>query len=162
VEIAFSIDDLGARFEYQRSGAVWSEVERNLALFKKMRDQYNNIQLQVCSTVNVFNVYYIEDLANWIDQQSFDFVYWNMMHDAPYFSIANLPLVAKKAIAERLATASVSKEHRQEFANIVDFMNNGTQDLSKAMLKEIRRVDQRRNENLAQVEPEFAQLINYE
>jgi hypothetical protein len=162
VEIAFSIDDLGRRFEYQRSGAVWIDVERNLKLFRQLRGQHTNIQLQVCSTVNVFNVYYLEDLANWIDQQGFDFVYWNMMHDAPYFSIANLPKTVKQQVTNRLCSAQVSQKHKLEFANIMDFMNNGKQDLGNQMLAEILKVDARRNESLAQAEPEFSQLIGYE
>lgn len=161
VEIAFSIDDVGARFEYQRSNAKWNEVQENISKFKELRVQHPNVQLQVCSTVNVFNVYYIEELANWIDTQEFDFVYWNMMHDAPYFSIANLPKSAKKAITNRLVTANVTRKHKQEFVNIIDFMNNGTQDLSQQMLQKIRELDSRRAENLAAVEPEFAKLIGY-
>ena len=162
VEIAFSIDDLGNRFEYQRSGAVWSDVERNIKLFKQLRNQYSNMRLQVCSTVNVFNVYYIDELANWIDQQLFDFVYWNIMHDAPYFSIVNLPKTTKTIIADKLTESQVSQRHRQEFKNIVDFMNRDGQDLSKIMLAEIRKVDLRRGENLAEIEPEFAKLVGYE
>ena len=77
VEIAFSIDDVGARFEYQRSNAVWSEVAANIARFKQLRDRYPNIRLQVCSTVNVFNVYYLEELARWNYSQGFDYIYWN-------------------------------------------------------------------------------------
>jgi hypothetical protein len=34
--------------------------------------------------------------------------------------------------------------------------------MSELMVKKIREVDQRRNENLAVIEPEFAQLIGYE
>ena len=162
VEIAFSIDDIGARFEYQRSGAKWQDVQENIVKFKNLRVLYPNIQLQVCSTVNVFNVFYIEELANWIDKQEFDFIYWNIMHDAPYFSIANLPKYAKQRITNRLITAPVSAKHKHEFVNIMDFMNNGTQDMSKRMLEEIRKIDARRNENLASVEPEFATLIGYE
>jgi MoaA/NifB/PqqE/SkfB family radical SAM enzyme len=162
VEVAFSIDDIGARFEYQRSNARWSEVQENIDRFKELRVAYPNIQLQVCSTVNVFNVYYLEDVANWIDTQEFDFVYWNMMHDAPYFSVANLPPTAKKAIVNRLITAPVSQKHKTEFANIIDFINNGKQDMSQLMLEKIRELDIRRKENLAQVEPEFATLIGYE
>ena len=161
VEIAFSIDDIGHRFEYQRSGAKWLEVQENITKFKELRKRHPNIQLQVCSTVNVFNVYYIEELANWIDQQDFDFVYWNIMHDALYFSIANLPKIAKQVITNRLVTASVSVKNKQEFVNIVDFMNNGKEDLSNLMIAEIRKVDKRRNENFAQVEPDFAELIGY-
>ena len=162
VEVAFSIDDVGARFEYQRSNAKWDEVQENINKFKELRIIYPNIQLQVCSTVNIFNVYYIEEVANWIDTQDFDFVYWNIMHDAPYFSIANLPKYAKQRITNRLITAPVSDKNKQEFVNIMDFMNNGKQDMSKKMLEKIRELDSRRNENLAVVEPEFAKLIGYE
>jgi hypothetical protein len=34
-------------------------------------------------------------------------VYWNMMHDAWYFSIATLPDTAKAAITEHLRSADV-------------------------------------------------------
>ena len=161
VEVAFSIDDIVARFEYQRSNAKWNEVQENIAKFKELRVRYPNIQLQVCSTINVFNVYYIEELANWIDQQEFDFVYWNMMHDAPYFSIANLPENVKHSVANKIISANVSAKNKQEFVKIIDFMNNGKQDMGEQMIQKIRELDIRRNENLADVEPEFAALIKY-
>ena len=47
VEIAFSIDDIAERFEYQRTNAVWSEVEHNIQRFRGLRSRCNNIQLQV-------------------------------------------------------------------------------------------------------------------
>jgi MoaA/NifB/PqqE/SkfB family radical SAM enzyme len=161
VEIAFSIDDIGTRFEYQRSNACWDEVCHNIACFKELQKRNVNIQLQVCATVNVFNVYYLEELANWIDQQSFDFVYWNIMHDAPYFSISTLPKSAKRSITDKLNNAQVSEQNQQEFIKIVDFMNNGPDSDGKLLLEKIRGLDVCRNENIAQVEPEFAQLINY-
>jgi MoaA/NifB/PqqE/SkfB family radical SAM enzyme len=162
VEIAFSIDDVGARFEYQRSGAKWDEVQHNIKLFKDMRTRLTNIQLQVCTTVNVFNVLYLETVANWIDQQQFDFVYWNIMHEAPYFSIASLPPTAKQAITDQLTTAAVSPAHKKEFVNIIDFMNNGLVDMCKQTVEKIQQVDQRRQERLSIVAPELAALIGYE
>jgi MoaA/NifB/PqqE/SkfB family radical SAM enzyme len=162
VEIAFSIDDVGTRFEYQRSNAVWTEVEANIARFKQLRDRHKNIQLQVCCTVNVFNVYYLETVANWIAEQGFDFVYWNMMHEAFYFSISTLPEPAKQGITEHLSQAQVSAKTQQEFARIIEFMNNGNS-LDGFMLRmKIADLDRKRRQNLAQVEPEFAQLINYD
>ena len=161
VEIAFSIDDLGSRFEYQRSNAVWAEVEANIARFRELRQQHANIQLQVCSTVNVFNVYYLEDLANWIDAQGFDFVYWNMMHEAYYFSISTLPEQAKQAISDHLSTAQVSELHKREFVNIMDFMNKGASLDGNILRMRIADLDRKRNQDLSTVEPEFARLINY-
>ena len=161
VEIAFSIDDLGARFEYQRSGAVWSEVEHNIDRFKQLRNLHTNIQLQVCATVNIFNVYYLEDLARWIDQQAFDFVYWNMMHEAYYFSISTLPDNAKLTIATQLQQAVVDNCTRQEFLQIIDFMNRGVSLDGNILRMKIADLDRKRNQNLSVVEPEFAKLINY-
>jgi MoaA/NifB/PqqE/SkfB family radical SAM enzyme len=162
VEIAFSIDDVGKRFEYQRSGAVWSEVETNIARFKELRNRNTNIQLQVCTTVNVFNVYYLTDVASWIDQQGFDFVYWNMMHEAYYFSISTLPDTVKQVIAEKLATSTVSPRTRQEFDNIIEFMNRGASMDGFMLRMKVADLDRKRQQNLATVEPEFAKLIAYE
>jgi MoaA/NifB/PqqE/SkfB family radical SAM enzyme len=161
VEIAFSIDDVGARFEYQRSNAIWSEVEENIARFRELRSRNTNITLQACCTVNVFNVYYLETVANWIVQQQFDFIYWNMMHDAYYFSISTLPESAKTAIAQQLKQAHVPATIQTEFNRIVDFMNAGNSLDGFILRMKVADLDRKRQQNLATVEPEFAQLIEY-
>jgi len=162
VEIAFSIDDLGARFEYQRSNAVWSEVVFNIDRFRLLRKDYPNIQLQCCSTVNVFNVRYIDQLANWIATQDFDFVYWNMMHDAWYFSIATLPESAKNDIILHLESANIPSRWREEFDRICDFMRRGASTDGFMLRMKVRDLDRKRGQNLATVEPEFAALIDYD
>ena len=162
VEIAFSIDDVGARFEYQRTNAEWDLVVANIERFRQMRSRHPNIQLQVCSTVNVFNVYYLEELAHWIDQQDFDFIYWNMMHDAYYFSISTLPSTVKSAVGARLASAKVAEHTRLEFSRIKDFMNNGVSLDGELLRLKIRDLDNKRGQSLVKIEPEFAKLIDYE
>ena len=162
VEIAFSIDDVGARFEYQRTNASWNEVQNNLQRFKEMRARNTNIQLQVCSTVNIFNVYYLEDLAQWINQQQFDFVYWNMMHEAYYFSISTLPEQAKQAVADKLRSAKVSAHDRREFDRIIDFMINGASLDGNILRMRVADLDRKRKQDLAAVQPELASLIGYE
>ena len=159
VEIAFSIDDLCERFEYQRSGASWVDVQRNIELFRQMRQEHKNIQLQCCSTVNIFNVRYIDQLAHWISVQGFDFVYWNIMHDAPYFSIAALPNLAKQAIAEHLSKARTG--YRKDFEGIVDFMMQGQSTDGAETCQQILKLDRWRDQNLADVAPELAKLLNY-
>jgi MoaA/NifB/PqqE/SkfB family radical SAM enzyme len=161
VEVAFSIDDVGARFEYQRSNAAWNQVCDNIKRFKAMRERLLNMSLQVCCTVNVFNVLYLEQVATWIKQQDFDFVYWNMMHDAYYFSIATLPEQAKLDIARHLSTVQVDARTRQEFDQIQDFMMAGNSLDGKILRMRIADLDRKRNQNLALIQPELAQLIEY-
>lgn len=162
VEIAFSIDDLGDRFEYQRTNAVWSEVMHNLDRFRALRSRHDNISLQVCSTVNIFNVWHLEGLAEWIDMQDFDFIYWNMLHEARHFSIASLPLAAKQRAAARLDSATVRAFHREQFNQIRNFMMAGTSLPAAEIIEEIRRLDQRRGQNLRDVIWELADSLDYE
>jgi MoaA/NifB/PqqE/SkfB family radical SAM enzyme len=161
VEVAFSIDDVDLRFEYQRTNAVWNEVVSNIEKFRHMRARQKNLQLQVCSTVNVFNVLYLEELAQWIDQQQFDFVYWNMMHEAYYFSINTLPESAKQQVTQTLMSARVTPAHQKEFENIIKFMNAGASLDGNILRMKVADLDRKRGQNLCNVEPELAKLIDY-
>jgi hypothetical protein len=112
--------------------------------------------------VNVFNVRYIDELAHWVALQQFDFVYWNMMHDAWYFSIATLPDSTKAGITEHLRSADVPPQYRVEFDRIVEFMNTGASTDGFMLRMKITDLDRKRNQNLRAVEPEFADLIGYQ
>lgn len=161
VEVAFSIDDVGARFDYQRTNADWAVVLDNITSFQYLKDHMPNLQLQCCSTVNIFNVRYLDELAQWIALQRFDFVYWNMMHDAWYFSIATLPNAAKTQIIAHLESADIPAEYKQEFDRIIDFMRNGASTDGFMTRMKIADLDRKRNQDLRAVAPEFAQLIEY-
>jgi glutamate-1-semialdehyde 2,1-aminomutase len=161
VEIAVSIDDVGTRFEYQRTNAIWAEVTANIERFKELRRNHSNIRLQFCSTVNAFNVYYLKELADFVYAQDFDFVYWNMLHEPYYYSIATLPESAKQAVAEHLRSAMVTDNIRKEFEQIIEFMMRGASLDGFNLRRELANLDRRRGQNLAHVEPEFAGLIGY-
>jgi MoaA/NifB/PqqE/SkfB family radical SAM enzyme len=162
VEIAFSIDDVGARFEYQRSNAVWSEVVDNVQKFKLMRARNTNITLQVCCTVNVFNVVYLADVAEWVDQQSFDYVYWNILHDAPWLSISHLPDLTKQAVLQHLNQQLFPRVYQEEIEKIKEFMLSGVSHSGQELIENIRQLDVRRNESLRAVAPKLAEILNYE
>jgi organic radical activating enzyme len=161
VEIAFSSDDRGERFEYHRTNADWAQVLDNITSFQYLQESMPNLQLQCCSTVNVFNIRYIDQLANWIALQKFDFVYWNMMHDAWYFSIATLPDAAKAAITEHLRSADVPPQYREEFDRIMAFMNTGASTDGFMLRMKIADLDRKRNQNLRTIALELADLIDY-
>jgi hypothetical protein len=120
--------------------------------------------LQICTTVNVFNVRYLDQVAQWIDRnrESFGFVYWNMMHDAWYFSIACLPESAKEKIRDHLQSADIPLQYRKEFDRIVDFMMKGASTDGFMTRMKIKDLDRKRKQNLAEVAPELADLLQYE
>jgi MoaA/NifB/PqqE/SkfB family radical SAM enzyme len=160
VEIAFSIDATKERFEYQRTEAKWDEVETNIQKFKDLREQFTNISLQVCSTINIFNVMYLDDVAEWIDKQDFDFIYWNMLHDAPVHSIISLPEKAKKIVYDKLV--NTNSTHKEEFKNVAEFMMQRDGVSHYDLLLDIKRIDQRRGHLLSTHHTELATAIGYE
>jgi len=121
----------------------------------------SNLQLQCCTTVNVFNVRYLNEVALWIALQDFDFVYWNMMHDAWYFSISRLPATAKEQIADYLATCDMPEQYQLEISSIIDFMNRGESSDGEETRQQILKLDQRRQQNLKKLAPELANMLNY-
>jgi MoaA/NifB/PqqE/SkfB family radical SAM enzyme len=162
VEIAFSVDDIGDRFEYQRTNAKWIEVCANIDRFKEMRSRNSNITLQVCCTVNIFNILYLAELAQWIDQQNFDYVYWNILHDAPWLSVAHLPIYAKSCITNHLTAQLFPSKYQDELQKIIEFMNQGISSDGKNLIKNIHQLDRRRNESIKTVSPELAKILRYD
>ena len=162
VEIAFSIDDVDERFEYQRKNAIWSEVNDNIRKFRELKQELGNIVLQVCSTINVFNVMYLEGLAHWIDKQGFDNVYWNMLHDEEAVSIRSLPIQAKRLAEQRLNDSDVNSYHRKQFNSCISFMEQGKSSDGSELLRKVRDKDGIRKENLWDHHPELAEAIGYE
>jgi hypothetical protein len=107
-------------------------------------------------------VYYLETVANWLIQQGFDFIYWNMMHDAYYFSISTLPEIAKTEITKKLTSANVPSKVLKEFVSAAEFMNRGNSLDGNLLRMNLRDLDHKRKQNLATVAPEFAALIDYD
>jgi hypothetical protein len=112
--------------------------------------------------VNVFNVLYLSELAEWNYAQGFDYVYWNMMHEAYYFSIATLPEQAKRDITVKLRTSGSDSDAAPEFERIVTFMTAGVSLDGELLRMKIADLDRKRGQDLRLVQPEFAELIAYQ
>jgi MoaA/NifB/PqqE/SkfB family radical SAM enzyme len=162
VEVALSIDDTGPRFEYQRTNAKWFEVEDNVQKFAELKKIVPCLTLQVCCTVNIFNILNLHETSDWIYRKEFDFVYWNMMHEAWYFSIANLPKAAKEKIDAIFASRPTHPECQAEFIRVIDFMNRGADSDGSMMRMKIRDLDRKRQQNLAEVDPSLAAILEYD
>jgi organic radical activating enzyme len=63
VELFFSIDDIGNRFEYQRPGLDWSVLEENLNWYKE--NMPVNHMFKINCVYSYLNFYYLDELYNW-------------------------------------------------------------------------------------------------
>ena len=158
VEVAFSIDDKAWRFNYQRSGADWDEVLLNIDRFRELRAGSDNMSLQICCTISVFNILYIGTLWDFFRNMDMNFIYWNMLHDPAHLSIAHAPETVKAAAREELAHW-FDQPIGQEFRRVQAFMDQGESWDGTQLIDDIKKLDQRRGERLIVAMPKLNQAL---
>jgi MoaA/NifB/PqqE/SkfB family radical SAM enzyme len=165
IEIAFSIDNIGPRFELERSGAKWEEVNSNIQKFREMKSRLSNIELHVNPTVNIQNVYYLEDLCAWITEQNFDYENFGLVHQARYMSLEALTPSAKELVIDKLTNGTFSDKHRLEVDKIIKFINmevDRTGQNPNRFNEEMKKLDLIRKEDFNQTHSEIAKAMGYD
>ena len=159
VEIALSIDNIEDRFEYERYGADWNLVQANISKFTAMRS--NKISIQLCTTMNIQNVYYLPELCDWINMQSFDHVYFNMLHDPWHMCISRMTPQAQELVIDRLARHRFHPKYRAEIFRIVQFIRNGEGSDGQEFLRKMQTTDQYRKQSFLYTHQEIAEVMGY-
>jgi len=192
VFIAFSIDDVAERFEYQRYPAKWEQVKDNIQRFTELTNV--NLDTEICITINIFNILSLDELLGWVNTTNSDGIYFNILYDPQEWNIQSLPLEAKQYIVNKFRSINwpgviktgdmykrIHSSHVHDInvgiQSILSFMeekhityNMETGVYGKAIKGDIQEVrnwriqtfDKLRNENFVKTFPELAELIGYD
>ena len=147
IEIAFSIDDVGEQFQYQRHPANWKEVNHNVNQFKIY--QLANMEFQICTTISIFNIFSLAKIALWIKQVDPNYFYVNTCFDPDYFNIQTLPKQIKNIVNARYSDLT-------DFKPTLRFMNSkhrDSEEIQKQRKDRILQTDSYRKENFGDVFP---------
>jgi len=162
VDIAYSIDNVGDRFEYERYGANWEEANRIIDATHRLQSVYKNITTQLCFTINIQNVYYLDELLDWADTKGFGDIYFNMMHSPDHMSIQRMTPAAKELVLNKLKTTFWSTDqYQQEIEGIIKFIELGAGSDGTEFLTKMQRTDAHRRQNFQDTHPEIAQAMGY-
>jgi hypothetical protein len=163
VDIAFSVDNICERFEYERYGAKWQEVNDNIISISSYKQHDGvNITTQLCFTINIQNVFYLDELLAWADQKHFDNVYFNMLHSPDHMSVQRMTPAAQELVLNKLKNTSwMTKAYQREIDNIIKFIKNGPGSDGKDFLEKMQRTDSYRNQTFKDTHPEIAIAMGY-
>jgi MoaA/NifB/PqqE/SkfB family radical SAM enzyme len=154
VELYFSIDDIGKRFEYQRTGASWHDLVDNLNWY--VDNMPVNHLFNVNCTWSYLNLYYLNELVDWY-KDNFN---CNRLGDPTN-------LIFQKAIGDcsinHLSTEIKSKlQHKftnyPQLLDIVSSLDENNSDHSE-FLQYIAELDKIRDTRFSSICPEFAALL---
>jgi MoaA/NifB/PqqE/SkfB family radical SAM enzyme len=164
VDIAFSVDNVNERFEYERYGADWNKANEIIDMTHFTKDtDCPNITTQLCFTINVQNVYYIDELLDWAATKNFGSIYFNMLHSPDHMSIQHMTAAAKELVLNKLKTTFwKSSKHQQEINNVIQFIENGAGSDGSDFLRKMKQTDAYRKQNFMDTHPEIAKAMGYE
>lgn len=164
VDIAFSIDNVGPRFEYERYGAKWDKANDIIDMVHGYRNLIMpNITTQLCFTINIQNVYYLDELLLWAQVKEFGDIYFNMMHSPNHMSVQYMTPEAKELVLNKLKTTFWTSNHYQrEYDALIRFIEAGPGSDGEEFLRKMKRTDEYRNQNFLDTHPEIAKAMGYE
>lgn len=172
--ISFSIDDIGDKFEYQRYGAKWNEVNNNIQYI--CENKANNMETEICTTLNLFNFHNLTDVADYVKEIDLDSWYLNLMHLPKHFNIMIHTPEVKDIIANKLRAYDWQELIDKNFSNVTEIESfisymysediskekDGEEYLENMLHTMIYKVDSVRNKTLNEVDSVLAQYIGYD
>lgn len=165
VDVAFSIDNVGDRFEYERYGANWIRANEivDMTVSKTNSRAHGHITTQLCFTINIQNVYYLDELLDWADTKGFGSIYFNMLHSPDHMSIQYMTPAAQELVLNKLKTTFwKTQKYQQEIDNVIKFIQNGEGSDGKTFLYHMKQTDTYRKQNFMDTHPEIAKVMGYE
>lgn len=99
VQVSCSIDDIGIRNDYIRTGSKWTNIIKNLDKLQSL----GWCEVSICQTISWLNVYYMNEFNDFMKSRGLH-VHLNYVHDPEFLSIKNLPVNIKKIILEKCNT----------------------------------------------------------
>lgn len=158
VDIAFSIDNIGQRFELERGGS-WCQVEKNLDDF--LENKLPNMVLSIFPTINIQNVYYINELIEWFETKNFNAMVFNMLKSPEFLSITAM----NKELAEMtinklkgMPLAALEKYQVQSIIQLLEHEKNLSTDLDQ-LIDYVLKLDIVRNQRFHETHSEIANTI---
>ena len=151
VTISFSVDDIGKRLEYARSGANWELIKQTLLKFKT---NYPKFKGSIYRTINNFNIYYLDDLDTFAMENNYPVVN-GLLHEPPYLCIQNLPEWVKNEV-------NIKFRNSNTYSDILSFMNSAGHNMLVDFYNKTKFVDSIRQESFSKTFDEWAEILCYD
>jgi radical SAM protein with 4Fe4S-binding SPASM domain len=155
IDLQLSIDGVGARYEYLRYPADWTEVNANIDQYLELQQRMSNVRLSIAHTVSAFNIFYLEEFVTWCQQTGLPRPWMGKLHKPMHLRPSVWPDLAKLAIVNKLQSSIINDV--RVWANLIQITDDSK--LFIQFQQFVREHDQYRNLNFKATFPEIAQYI---
>lgn len=154
IELYFSIDDIGERFNYQRTGADWETVVNNIIWYQEQMP--HNHMFNINCTWGYLNLFYLSDLVEWHKLNFNANRYGDPVNLIFQRTIGTYDI---KHVSKNLKQQLQSKfKNYPQLVDLVNSIDISDQDHSK-FWNNINKLDQVRQTSYKTLCPEWSQLL---
>ncbi len=157
VEISFSIDNIGPKFEYERYGDSWQNVNSNIKRFLKL-PRYK-FTFNMFSTIWAINVADMFSLYKYSTENGIDIVY-NILTRPDDMSISVLPVSVRKQIIESLLESDDIEFKNKINPIILKLQTEAPSGLMDLFWKRMSLLDESRKQQFSECYPDLYNLLN--
>lgn len=157
VELSFSIDNVGNKFEYERHGAEWAQVV-------SVVDQYltldrRKFSFNINNTVSVLNILDLYDLYRFALNKNLNLSF-NMLTDPLQLNIVNLNSQQKQFVAEKLQSID-DFDFKKLAEPVIAYLHstNSSNCSSQDIVDYLSRTDQVRGQSFESTHTELTRLL---
>lgn len=163
IQLHYSVDDIGASYEYQRTPAKWQRVEENIKHALKQ-----DVDIRITYTVSLLNCLSGDVMEQWCKDVgiSLNQIDINFLHDPIYYNISALSREQKNYIKQLLGNGWIDQEvykfidtQHQEDITDTEWKVYSRKDLDNLRKYVILSLDKKSKYKLKDVTPEIAKLI---
>jgi radical SAM protein with 4Fe4S-binding SPASM domain len=165
IQLGASLDGMGERAEYIRSGTVWPEIVANR---RRLMAEAPHVRFWLAPTVQLLNAFHVPEFhLEWVREGLVEpsMIHFNILSDPPWFSVQLLPPALKRRFQEAwmdyieiLSGYPGASRAAQEAMQVMRFasLGEGTEELRRQFLSEIRIRDSAGDESFERTFPELA------
>lgn len=159
--VTISVDNTGARFELERSGSTWDQLNNTVTNFVKSSQQNPSLKIGVNVTVNIQNVLYLPEIIEWINQSGFSHYNFNVLCYPEYLNIKNITKQAKEIILNKLTNIKLATADQQKLNFIIGEIIQAPTSDGKEFCQYMKHKDLLRKENFGKTHSEIAYAMGY-
>lgn len=169
VLISLSVDGVGERNDYIRSGAHWDKMQTVISRWNELGvEMGDRFHFAISCTFSSLNVIYLEEMIQWMKELRLKFpafadirLHRALVTTPAHLRLWDLPEPLKQQIIAKIESAYQKDDwnHLRDFICRALQRKNTVPSNIPALMRETRRLDRQRNQCLERSLPELAELL---
>jgi len=152
IDIQFSIDNIGQRFEIERGGS-WESIDSNI---RKLVDlNLPNVSISIMPAISIMNIFYLDELLDWANNLGL-LVNPLYVTTPPGFDLKDLTVDARKLILDKFHT-----HPHPVVQDILNYIRTSPESDGKKFRQICKHFDMLRNQHFSDSHPEIAHVMGY-